>query len=151
MRLNSRVLDARRSVSNEKNSAGRSETADRDVTERSVITYGGRQSFDHATGTLTVCLAVANRGNEAMRLPIKLEAIDIQSPAGPVSILNATKSFGGSRAIWDISDSVTGDRLPPGATTNPSCLLFRVAGISPSASPLDEGLLTLKMRVIASQ
>jgi hypothetical protein len=65
--------------------------------------------------------------------------------------LNATKSFGGSRAIWDISDSVTGDRLPPGATTNPSCLLFRVAGISPSASPLDEGLLTLKMRVIASQ
>ena len=151
MRLNSRVLDARRSVSNEKNSAGPTETVDRDVTERSVITYGGRQSFDHATGTLTVCLAVANRGNEAMRLPIELEAIDIQSPAGPVSILNATKSFGGSRAIWDISDSVTGDRLPPGATTNPSCLLFRVAGFSPSASPLDEGLLTLKMRVIASQ
>jgi hypothetical protein len=122
-----------------------------DVTERSVITYAGKQSFDHATGTLTVCLAVANRGNEAMRLPIKLEAIDIQSPAGPVSILNATKGFGGSRAIWDISDSVTGDRLPPGTTTNPFCLVFRVAGLSPSASPLDEDLLTLKMKVLASQ
>jgi hypothetical protein len=85
-----------------------------------------------------------------MRLPIKLEASDIQSPAGRVSTLNAIKGFAGSGAIWDISDSVTGDRLPPGTTTNPFCLLFRIPGLSSTASPLDEGLLTLKVRVIAS-
>lgn len=150
MRLNSRVLDARRSVSNEKNSVGLAETPFQDVTARSVITYAGKQSFDHATGTLSVCLAVANRGNEAMRLPIKLEATDIQSPAGRVSTLNAIKGFAGGGAIWDISGSVTGDRLPPGTTTNPFCLLFRIPGLPRSASPLDEGLLTLKVRVIAS-
>lgn len=150
MRLNSRVLDARSSVANEKNAPGLVQTPLQDVTERSVITYAGKQSFDHATGTLTTCLAVANRGNEAMRLPIKLEATDVQSPAGRVSVLNAMDGFAGNRAIWDISDSVTGDRLPPGTTTNPFCLVFRVPGISRSASPLDESLLTLKMRVIAS-
>jgi hypothetical protein len=150
MRLNSRVLDARPSVSNEKNSADLAETPSQDVTARSVITYAGKQSFDHTTGTLTVWLAVANRGNEAMRLPIKLEAADIESPAGRVSVLNGTNNLEGSGAIWDISSSVTGDRLPPGTKTNPFCLLFRVPGLSRSASPLDEGLLTLKMRVIAS-
>ena len=150
MRLNSRMLDARRSVSNEKNSGGLAETPFQDVTARSAIAYAGKQSFDHSTGTLTVCLAVANRGNRAIRLPIKLEATDIQSPAGLVSILNATNGLAGSGAIWDVSDSVTGDRLPPASTTNPFCLLFRVPGLSRNASPLDEGLLTLKIRVITS-
>ena len=150
MHLNSRVLDARSSGANEKNAPGLVQTPPQDVTERSVITYAGKQSFDHATRTLTTCLAVANRGNEAMRLPIKLEATDVQSPAGRVSVLNAMDGFAGNGAIWDISDSVTGDRLPPGTTTNPFCLVFRVPGISRSASPLDESLLTLKMRVIAS-
>jgi len=150
MRLNSRVLDAPGSVSNQTISGRLAETPFHDVTAHSVITYAGKQSFDHATGTLSVCLAVANRGNEAMRLPIKLEASDIQSPAGRVSTLNAIKGFAGSGAIWDISDSVTGDRLPPGTTTNPFCLLFRIPGLSSTASPLDEGLLTLKVRVIAS-
>lgn len=150
MRLNSSVLDARSSVANEKSSGGLAETPFQDVTARAVITYAGPQSFDHTTGTLTVCLAVANRGNEAMRLPIKLEATDVQSPGGRVSVLNAINGFAGSGAMWDISGSVTGDRLPPGTTTNPFCLLFRLPGLSRSASPLDEVLLTLKMRVIAS-
>ncbi|MFY9801571.1 MAG: sialidase family protein [Candidatus Acidiferrales bacterium] len=149
MRLNLRVLDAAGSVSDDKKSAGARQTGLRDVTARSMLMYGGRQSFDQATGTLSACMELANRGNEAMRLPIKLEATDVQSPAGPISILNATNGFTGRGALWDISPSVTGDRVPPGSTTNPFCISVHVPGLARDASPLEESLLTLKMRVTA--
>jgi len=149
MRLNSGVLSAVGSVSMDKTSADLQQTANPDITQYSVITYGGAQSFDQATGTLKVCLALGNRGNESIRLPITLEVTDVQSSAGAVSILNATNGVPEAGAIWDISDSVTGDRLAPGATTNPFCLSFHVPGLSRSASPLDEDLVALKVRVLA--
>jgi hypothetical protein len=148
MRLDRGVLRAG-SGPDDKHSLALPATAERDVTRRSIITYGGRQSFDRATGTLTVCLAVANRGNESIRLPIRLEVTDVQAPGGPVSLLNATNSLNGPGAIWDISNSVTGDRLRPGAATNPFCLSVHVSGLARNASPLNESILTLKVRVLA--
>jgi hypothetical protein len=149
MRLNSGILTGVGSASIAKTPLGLKQPLNPDVTRYSLITYGGSQSFDKATGTLTVCLALTNRGNESMRVPIKLEATDIQSPAGAVTILNATNGLGGVGAIWDISDSVSGDRLAPDTTTNPFCLSAHVGGFSRHALPWDENLLTLKMRVLS--
>jgi hypothetical protein len=149
-RLNSGILSPFDSVATGKKSGDLNKTADPDATQNSVITYGGRQIFDRATGTLTVCLALANRGTESIHLPITLEATDIQSPAGVVSILNATNGLRGAGARWNISDSVTGDRLAPGTKTNPFCLSVHVDGLARNASPFDEDIVALKLRVMES-
>ena len=148
-RLNAGIVDASGSLAVDKKSADSQHTRNPDITRLSLITYGGRQSFDKATGTLNVCLALRNRGKESIRAPIKLEATDIESPAGSISILNATNGLGGVGAIWDISEAITGDRLPPESTTNPFCLSIHVPGLSSQASAFEEDLMILKVRVLA--
>jgi hypothetical protein len=151
MRLNWGVLEAAgpRSASINKNPAGSNERENPDVTQHSVLTYGGRQTFDQATETLTVCLVLSNRGNDSIGVPIHLEAESIEFPSGDVSILNATNGLVGPGARWDISDSVTGDRLAPGTTTSPFCLSVRMRGISRRALLLNENLVDLRLRVLA--
>jgi len=123
-----------------------------DVTEHSVILYGGMQEFDGTTSTLTVCLVLRNRDSQPMRAPIKLEAREITSSMGSVTITNATNGVAGDGAVWDISNSLTGDQIPAGASSNPFCLAFHLERSSAdptSAGP--ESLLKLRMQVLASQ
>lgn len=122
-----------------------------DVTRQTSIVYSGRQSFDSSTGTLTLCLAVTNQGHDSLGPPIKLQATSIESPACAVSVLNATNGRSGPGAVWDISELVTGDRVPPGATSSPFCLSIRIDGGQKCKEHLEgEDLLLLKMRVFAS-
>jgi hypothetical protein len=53
--------------------------------------------------------------------------------------------------MWDISDSVTGNQIPPNTSSHPFCLSFHLE-ISPGgASPLErDELLFLKIKVVAS-
>jgi hypothetical protein len=118
-----------------------------DLTQYSIVLYGGRQSFDRATGKLTVCLTLANRGSEAIGLPLILEVTGLRSIADSASVLNATNGLEGTGAIWDLSDSVTGDRLDPSTTTNPFCLSIRVQGPSENLWRLDEDIVSLNVRV----
>jgi hypothetical protein len=123
-----------------------------DVTEHSVILYGGRQDFDVTTSTLTVCLVLRNRASQPMRVPIKLEAKEITSSIGSVTIMNATNGVAGEGAVWDVSHSLTGDQIPSGASSNPFCLAFHLEPSSAEpASAEPESLLKLRMQVLASQ
>jgi hypothetical protein len=92
-----------------------------------------------------------NRGDSLISLPIKLEASEVKSRIGSISILNATNGLSGAGAVWDISSSVTGDRIPPRSNSNPFCLLFHLE-ISPESlsRPGVTDLLALKIRVVAS-
>jgi len=123
------------------------------VTDRVLILYGGTrdlrgQYFDNATGTLKVYVTLANRGRDSIRAPIKLQVDDLSSRLATISILNATNGFRGVGAIWDISDSLTGDQLPPGAATNPFCLSFHLQMPSEGVLPLaGVDLLSLRVRV----
>src|SRR5262249_11324382 len=56
-------------------------SSDLDVTEQVRLLYGGTQRFDSATGTLTACVVLANRGSEPLQAPIRLEAINVASAA----------------------------------------------------------------------
>lgn len=150
-RLNLGVLVPAASVSSDEHVSFSNKSAEVDVTSQSAIVYGGEQDFDDKTGTLRICLALANRGNTSIRVPVKVEAIEVESPASAVSILNATNGGHGKGAVWDISDSVTGDRIPPGATSNPFCLSIHIRGIQTGDSALEgEDLLKLQMRVLGS-
>lgn len=123
-----------------------------DVTEHSVILYGGMQEFDGATSALTVCLVLRNRGSQPMRAPIKLEAREITSSMGSVTITNATNGVAGDGAVWDVSNSLTGDQIPAGASSNPFCLAFHLDRSSADPTPGGpESLLKLRMQVLASQ
>ena len=124
----------------------------KDVTEQVEIGYQGRQEIDGTTGTLAVCLALTNHGVSTIRTPIELEVTDIRAPGRSVSILNATNGLTGTGAVWDISNSLTGDRIPPGTTSNAFCLSAhlgdsRTAGLRPD--PQD--LVKLRIRVLAQR
>jgi hypothetical protein len=147
----SAVLTPTGSASNDEHFTDDKDVSARDVTQQSVILYGGTQDFDSATATLEVCLALGNRGDKPMRVPINLEAKEIRSSRGTVSITNSTNGLAGAGATWDISNSLTGNQIPPGASSNPFCLFFhlgiRLTGVLP---PEAADLLILKIRVLAS-
>jgi len=149
MRLYAGVLSRAASVSNERDLISHKDSEERDVTSEAVLLYGGMQYFDHATGRLKVCVAVANRGTSPFRTPIKLKAEDVRSAVGAISILNATNGSAGAGALWDISDSITGDQIPPGAASNSFCLSFRLEIPPKHVSGEQSDLLILRMRVLA--
>jgi hypothetical protein len=120
-----------------------------DVTRQTVMLYGGMQRFDRFTEALKVCLALENRGDKPMNVPIKLEVSDIRSPLGAVSILDSTNGLASLGALFDISDSVTG-YLAPNSSSTPFCLSFRLEISTKDFPPQPEGeLLSIKVRVLA--
>jgi hypothetical protein len=120
-----------------------------DVTSRTTVLYAGKQHFETETKTLTECVAVSNRGNESLRVPLRLEVRDLESPLG-ISILNATNGKTGIGAVWDISSAVTGSEVPPRSRTNPYCLSFHLDLPERKRKPDEIGsLLTLKLGVFA--
>jgi hypothetical protein len=150
MRLYSGILRPVDSVEKGTSSSRAKDSRELDITQQTVLFYGGSQHFDSATGTLEVCVILANRGQKPIRVPVKLEANDVKSPIGTVSILNANNGLASAGATWDISHSITGDQIPPGAQSNPSCLSFHVEIPLKRASLEGADLLNLKVRVLAS-
>jgi hypothetical protein len=147
MRFDLAVLSPTSSPSKDEN-----QPALEDVTEQVEIAYQGRQEIDGTTGTLAVCLALTNHGDSAIRTPVKLEVTGIKAPGRSVSILNASNGQSGTGAVWDISNSLTGDRIPPGATSNAFCLSAhlgdpRNTGLRPDG----EDLVKLRIRVLAQK
>jgi len=133
------------------------EPADTDITQNVLLQYAYSgvheyvgQRFDSVTSTLTTCLSITNRGVNPMHAPIKLVAKDLRSPIGKVSILNATNGLTGTGAVWNISDYLTGDQIPPGTRSNPFCLSFHIE-MDPRGvhTPSDVDLLSVDLTVIA--
>lgn len=124
----------------------------REVTEDSIILYGGTQDFDDRTSVLTACLSLKNAGTRSLRVPIQLRAESMASAAGPITSTNASNRVAGAGAIWDISNSITGDRIPPHAASNPFCLTFRLNADLVARHPAEpKNLLDMTLRVFASE
>jgi len=98
-------------------SSPKQDVTESDVTSQVKILYGGPQTFDNKTGTLSLGARLANRGALPINAPIRLEVTSVSSAVGRVTILNADNGLPGSGAIWDLTGSIAGDRLPPAATT----------------------------------
>jgi len=125
------------------------EAAEVDVTNRVALLYGRAQSFDNATGTLSVEVRLANRGDKPIRTPIRLEVKSISSKVGKVTVLNADNDLTGPGARWDLSRSVAGDQIPPGAASyNTFTLQFHIALERPGLVSTND-LLNLSARVLA--
>jgi hypothetical protein len=124
-------------------------TSELDVTNQVALLYGRAQSFDNATGTLSLEVRLANHAVKPIRTPIHLEAKSVGSAVGKVAILNADNGLSGPGAVWDISRIVVGDQIPAGAVTSSTfTLLFRIDLEHPGFVTSDE-LLNLTARVLA--
>lgn len=125
-----------------------------DVTRDTLLVYTGDrndagQSYDNATRTLDICGSVRNRGHHAIESPIKVRLEGLSSQWGPVSVLNSTNAVAGTGAVWDITGLLTGDRIPPGTTSNPFCMSFRLGITANNLAPIHVDLLSFKVRVFA--
>jgi hypothetical protein len=151
MQLKFAVLGSRGSIV-KKRTAARDDSTQHDVTKDTLVLYGGAQSYDPGSRTVRVFVTIANRGNRPIENPITLEAVKVTSPLGTVRITNATNRLPGAGAMWDISSSVTGGAIPPGARSNPFCLSFHLkfrSGDLSASSGRD--LVSLKFKVLADR
>lgn len=147
--LNSGILGGESSLESADGSQGTVQGGWRNVAKQTAILFGGKQHFDDTTGSLEICLMLANRGKTALGVPIALEVESIRSPLGEVSITDSSNRLPGVGAVWDITSAVTGDRILPGGTTSVFCPMFR---LHPSAkvtlpSERDE-LVVLELKVL---
>jgi hypothetical protein len=152
MRLRSALIDPLESVTSRGDETDSKELQEADVTGQTVMLYGGTQHYDNASATLRVCLRLGNRGPRALKTPIWLEAMDVESPLGTVSILDSNNGIDGSGAIWDVSSSVASGQIPPGGDSKPFCLLFRLRNCPRHSAPGGEDdLVTLRLKVLAAR
>ena len=125
-----------------------------DVTRNSLLVYGGEpnyagQYYDEPSRTLTICSAIRNRAEHAMRSPIEIRLQSLHSSWGSVSVVNATNALRGRGATWDISGLLTGDRIPAGAKSNPFCMSFRFDTAPHPPTTTDVNLLSFTLKVFA--
>lgn len=121
------------------------------VTRLVKLRYGQSQSFDNATGTLSLDVALTDIGDTPIHTPIFLKVEAISSAVGTVTILNATNGLHSSGAVWDLSRCVVGDRLPPGATTyNTFTLLFHI-DLDRRGLITTDDLLKLRVSIVAAE
>jgi hypothetical protein len=119
---------------NEGSASGKSvhvEGNEQDVTQDVLLLYGGNrdhvgQYFDESTGTLRIYAALRNLGHQPLRAPIRLRVEELSSPWGVISLLNSANDVAGTGAVFDISNSLTGNQIPPGSSSNPFVMSFRI-------------------------
>lgn len=125
-----------------------------DVSRDVQLVYGGDrdqvgQDFDEATGTLRICTAIRNLGHHPIEPPIKFRVEDLNSTWGSISVLNSSNHLPGTGAIFDVSSAFTGSQIPPGRTSNPFCMTFRLRMEPATLPPIPVDLLNVKLRIFA--
>ncbi len=88
------------------------------------------QDYDAATKTLAVDVRIENSGTVALRAPMRLELLKLSSSWGDVAVIDADNGRDGPGAIWDLTKSIPGGTLPPGGSTRPYRLVFRVPALN---------------------
>ena len=88
-------------------------------------------SFDRATGTLSVTARLRNTSSDTLRGPLKVRVVRLTSQLGTPSIVAATNGTGGIGAIWDFGGAIPAAGLLPDSTTAVKTLTFRLSSVRP--------------------
>lgn len=94
------------------------------VSNKVAILYGGAQHYDEKTGTLTLSVTFRNNGDAPIRGPFKLEATSVRSAYLNIEAVSSVNHATGGGAVWDVTTSIPGGALAPGATSEPYTLMF---------------------------
>lgn len=119
-----------------------------DVTTKVTMLYGGDQAYDAKSKTLTLDVAIKNKSTNAIGTPFKIAIPRLSRDFHFAAIANATNSVADAGAVWDITRSVPGGTLNPGATTKPFSLKFRYL-LDDDKERRSDGILGFDLRVFA--
>lgn len=75
------------------------------------------QRYDEASNTLSLDMALINKGPASIFGPLRLELSRVNSAAQTMEVLHADNGLTGAGAAWDLSELVDPNGLAPGATT----------------------------------
>jgi hypothetical protein len=120
-----------------------------DVTSKLAILYGGDQFYDPKSKLITLDVVIKNNSGQPLTGPFKL-AVPSANDGLFAEIANADNKVTGGGAVWDISGSVPGGTLAPGATSKPFALKFRYTADESTPRASDD-ILGLSLKVFAKQ
>lgn len=94
-------------------------------------------TFDRATGAIAFDAYLGNTSKEAIKGPIKLRVLELDSRMGNPSIENSDNHLSGTGAVWDFTSALS-DRsagLAPGQDTGPKRMTFHLSNTVFGATP----------------
>ncbi len=121
----------------------------REVTNKIAILYGGYQSYDVRSKTLTLDIVIKNNSANPIGGPFKLVVPNHSMQSEFTEIANADNGVTGEGAIWDIDSSILGGTLGAGGSSKPFVLKFRYLQDEDTPHSLNDVILDLQVRVYA--
>jgi hypothetical protein len=97
-----------------------------DVTKEFTISYSDAR-WDPTTKQVTVNASLKNDSNRSLQTPIKVRVIHIGDVGAQVIIMNADDGRTGAGAVWDFTSAFTGKGIPPGMSSQPKQLVFKIS------------------------
>lgn len=88
-------------------------------------------SYDRASGTVTIEVQLRNTSTKIIRAPIKLRLLNLSSSIGTPSAVDVDKHTAERDAVWDLSALLERGLLEPKKTSGTKRLVFRVSGPHP--------------------
>ncbi len=125
-----------------------------DVTDKVTLDFKNCQ-FDRAAGTVSVDAYLGNTSDVALKTPLVVRVLSLDSGMGAAAVANAGNGESGPGAAWDFSQDLPhrDEGLAPGEVSAPKRLVFRLGGIRwehdpPSATEL-ENFIHFEAKVLA--
>lgn len=120
------------------------------VTTKVAVNYGGDQSYGPKTKFISPDVVIENKSDGPLVGPFKIAVPGFYKDYGFAEIANADNKASGGGAVWDISSSVPGGTLAPGATSKPFTLKFRCLANEDTPRASDD-ILGLSVKVYAGK
>lgn len=112
----------------------------KEVSGRVTLLFGGKQHFDPSSGTLQLDITLRNKSGTRIKGPVFLRVRTLTGELGKVEVTNSSNGISGPGAVWDLSSAIPHGVLPPGATSRPYVLLFRIIPESLASAPKVEAI-----------
>lgn len=121
----------------------------RATSDQLAVLYGGRQSYDLTTRTLTLQVVIRNVGGRLLKGPFKL-AVTHFTDTGCARIANANNGAWFAGAVWDLTETIPSKVLRPGETSSPDTLKFRLES-SKKPECRAPGIIGMTVKIFAAQ
>ena len=125
-----------------------------DVTRDVELDYTNTSS-DPKSGIVSFDAKIINTSKARIVAPLKLRVIGLSAQSGVVRIMNADNRRGGTGAVWDFSDSLSGGVLEPKQNTRVKRLEFHLAGSQPfrrgTEGYVSRELIRIESKALAQQ
>jgi hypothetical protein len=120
------------------------------VTDKVTVLFAGAETYDAASGTITLDIAIRNNRAEPIRGPIRLVVPTLYKDYGFAEIGNSVNHVPGAGAEWDLDSSTPDEQLAAGATSKPITLRFHYI-LPPNKPHGSDDILGLNVQVFASR